>query len=145
MVMCSKYLVATKYHSLKCLFCSECNILLAIHDLYDMNICLILKYMSNTQTRNTKLCLWLFLLLWNSMKSKESLWRKKPWDFSLVFVMTVDLSSLKTRFNQYIIRAVKKVELSQPAFYLRRRWSDDSLEKREVITLRDTWKNKEQV
>lgn len=50
--MCSKYLLVQETTPISVLFgwffFSECNILLAIHDLYNMNICLIVK--PETQT-----------------------------------------------------------------------------------------------
>lgn len=58
--MCNKYSLATKKHSRK-YFCSECNILLAIHDSYNMNIRLIVK--PETQT--------MFMTLPTSVKFNE--------------------------------------------------------------------------
>lgn len=116
MFMCGKYLFTARKNSLKS-FCSECDFIIGISNMF------------SSQTRNTRSYSWLFLLMWNSVESKDSSRRKKEFlrFFFRFCYYPLSLSTLKTRLNQYIVyQGSAKAGLSQPAFYSCSRWSDDS-------------------
>lgn len=127
-----------KKHSHTCFFCSECNILLTIHDLYNTNICLIVK----PETQNHVYYSSYFCEIQWSLRTAYG---EKNIDIFLLFFLWPRISLAQKQDLIDILSGLWKGWVESTCLLLTQKMKWWLIKKREVITLRDIWKNKKQV